>query len=170
MMITGDTSMQKTVWSNNSETALAFFQDANVIFDNPPVSTYDGVYLDMLLQQAKRIEVTQFLTVFFKGMTPGAKIVVTVPSLEWACKKVGGMDNPPATAYIALYGTDEQPHMCGLTIHWLRLVCEQVGFKTYAAYSAKAEVVMGDHREDILQNIYIGEKPMPNPEDALDVG
>jgi len=159
--------MSGLVWSNNNENAKLYFGDHEIVNDNPPTRDYDGVYIDMLLQQAKRIEVSQFLQVFYNQMKPLAKIVVTVPSLEWACRMIATSDNPPASTYICIYGTDEEPHQCGMTVHWLRIVCEAIGFETYMTQAMPAKVYVSGAPEEIQQNIYIGMKPLPRPEEAV---
>ena len=114
--------MSVTVWSNNPGIANVRFPGAFISEDNPPKdNAYDVIMLDHLINQAKRGQVGEILRFFMGKLVDGGQMVITVPSLEWACKQIAAKDDAPVMAYLSVYGTDEEPHLCGLTLNWLRL-------------------------------------------------
>jgi hypothetical protein len=156
--------MSVTVWSNNPELAGARYPGAFISEDNPPKdNSYDIVLLDHLINQAKRGQVGEMLRFFMDKLVDSGQIVVTVPSLEWASKQIAAKDDAPIMAYLSVFGTDEEPHLCGLTLNWLRLACEAAGYFTFQAYSESYNVTINDKKEAAMQNVYIGLK-MKMPE------
>ena len=151
--------MSLTVWSNNPELASARFPGAFVSEDNPPKDkAYDVILLDHLINQAKRGQVSELLHFFMGKLADDGEIVITVPSLEWACKQIATKDDAPIMAYISVYGTDEEPHLCGLTLNWLRIACETAGYFTIQAYGERYTIRINDKEEQAMQNVYIGIK------------
>jgi hypothetical protein len=149
--------MQKTIWSNSQEAQVrARFPEFEHKTENPPEGLYDVIWLDNLIQQAKRGQVAQMLHYFFDHLAPGGEIYINVPSIEWATQKIAGSNDPPLSAYIAIYGSSEEPNLCGLTVHWLRALSESVGLRTLAVYSEHVKIRLEEGETDSMQNIYIG--------------
>jgi hypothetical protein len=151
--------MPKSVWSNSEEYQVEKrFPDMEHKTENPPEGTYDVIWLNNLLQQAKREQVGEMLHFFFDHLNPGGEMYINVPSLEWATQQLASKDDPRLSAYIAIYGSKDEPNLCGLTIHWLRAVCEHTGLRTMAAYSERVKMHLDTGDEDSMQNIYVGAK------------
>jgi len=154
--------MSVTVWSNNPELANARFPGEFISEDNPPKdNAYDIILLDHLINQAKRGQVSEVMKFFMDKLVDGGQIVVTVPGLEWACKEIASKDDAPVMAYLSVFGTDDEPHLCGLTLNWLRVVCEAAGYFTVQAYAERYTVTINDKQEPAMQNVYIGLKRKP---------
>lgn len=159
----------KVLAYSGEESAMLAFPDAQLYKDNPPQTDfYDGVYLENLLQQMLRREVVPGLRIFWNSLVVGGKIVIVVPSLEWACREVGTKDDPSPLAYLSIYGDDENPHLSGYTIMYLRKVCESVGFVTDTCYAQDYNVMINDTQHRGRSNVYTGFKRETSPESAIE--
>lgn len=147
--------------------AEELFPGADIYQDNPPEEgKYDAIYLQNMLQQMRRKAVPIGLAMFFKALKPGGTIHIIVPSLEWACRQIAAKDDPSRLAYPTLYGTDEDLHLSGFTLKWLRAECELAGFKTQEAYSQEYTVEVNEEKVVGRGNIYIGMRPVEEAEEV----
>lgn len=149
------------------EKALKIWPDAELYQDNPPENDkYDGVYLENFLNQLPSHDVTPALKLFLDALKPGGKIVVAVPSLEWACREIVKSE-PNPLAYIAIYGQRGEYSLSGFTLAWLRKGCEDVGFLTDTAYAQ--EIIANVNGQDLraTMNMYVGFKPDESASEAV---
>lgn len=150
------------------EKALSIWPDADLHRDNPPEEgKYDGVYLENFMQQLLRREIGPALRLFYRTLKPGGKIVIAVPSLEWACREIATKDKPSELAYPSIYGDDENLHRCGFTLLWLRNACEAAGFETKEAYGQDILAEFGTDTQRGRVNIYAGVRPVVDAGEAI---
>jgi len=130
---------------------------------------FDYIVLDHVLQQADRGSVPKIIDFYKERLVGGGQLVLILPSLEWACKEIAKTDEPNPLAYIALYGTDAEPHKSGMTMFWMRIVAEELGLVVIKAGGEwyKASLRIGDLEQEFQaqQNVLVATRM---PEDAAD--
>jgi len=137
--------------------------------DNPFVEgKYDLVVLYNWLQLAEQVKVLGLIRYYTGLLKEGGQLIVIVPSLDWACTEIAFKDNPSIAAFVAVYGTPQEPHRCGFTMNWLRLVLGQT--RGLALNHATTETILisnGDAKEQAQQNVIICTKVAEVAEEAI---
>jgi len=135
-------------------------KEVKFVSDMPPKEReYDGVFLENLLNQARRRQIPNILEMYVKSLKIGGRFVTTTPSLEWASKELYRSDEPDVAAYMAVYGDDSQPNLSGFTLNWLRALCEEQGLKSFASYQERVKIDLSTGKEiEMVVNVYIGDR------------
>jgi hypothetical protein len=122
--------------------------------DNPLVpGKYDLVVLYNWLQLAEQPKVMGLIRYYVSMLKDGGQLIVVVPSLDWAANEIAFRDNPSVAAFVAIYGTPQEPHRCGFTMNWLRLVLSQNnGLLVDYANVETIKISHGDQSEEARQN------------------
>lgn len=137
-----------------------------IIEEIPPADdAYDMVIMDHVLQLASREQVPPLIKRFKKALKVGGDMIIIVPSLEWAAAQIAAMDDPPAAAYVSIFGTDREQNLSGMTLHWLRYLTESNGMHVKQAMGEWYVARIGDSEVKVMQNMIIGTKL---PEDRLE--
>jgi hypothetical protein len=161
--------MKALVLGDKSQAGI-FFREANVEYVNE--GPFDAVLLASHLQVLKRHQVPQALKTLYEELVDGGRIIITVPSLEWACRQVCTQNDIPISAYISIYGTESENYLCGFTMLWLRRAMEEVGFILLEARTEtfRMNLTIGtDKLEDkAKQHVVIAIKRQPDPVLALE--
>lgn len=127
-----------------------------IVEENPPSdNTYDLVVMDHVLQLASRMQVAQLIKIYKMALKIGGDLVIFVPSLEWAASLIATNDDPPATAYFSIYGGDNEPHLSGMTLLWLRALAQQAGMHVKQATGEWYLARIGEDEEKVMQNVLI---------------
>lgn len=139
--------------------------------DNPPiVGKYDLVVLCNWLQQAEQPQVLKLLRYYASLAKDGGQLVVIVPSLDWAANEVAFNDNPSVATFIAIYGTPSEPHRCGFTMNWLRIVLAQTpGLVLEYANTETVIIHKSDGKQDMArQNVIVCTKVAVDAGEAIE--
>jgi len=135
-------------------------------------SPYEVALLASTLQLLPRTQVLVALKTLYDDLPDGGRIIVTVPSLEWACRDIVTKDEISLSAYISIYGVEGEPHLSGFTLLWLRRCLEETGFIVVEARSMdfKMKFKLGaiSTLEDATQHIVIGVKRQIDAEAQVD--
>lgn len=154
----GDVSQRKT-----------YFQEGTEYVNETP---YEVALLASVLQTLPRTKVPEALETIYKDLPDGGRLVVTVPSLEWACTEFATKNDPGLGAYMSIYGTEGEPFLTGFTLLWLRRCMEEVGFAVVEARTEtfKMQFTMGELKTEEMakQHVAIGVKRQVDPRLALD--
>lgn len=137
--------------------------------DWPPVNdTYDLVVLDHFLQTATRSEVGKLVGYYRDLLKIGGELIIVVPSLEWAAGMIMTEDNPPAMAYMSIYGDDKETFKCGLTLSWLRLLVEATqGLHLESAVGEWYLADVNGKQEKVMQNVVICQRRAVDVAEAI---
>jgi predicted SAM-dependent methyltransferase len=133
----------------------------------PSSSSYDIVVLDHILQQGRSRQVQKIIALYRDALIEGGEMIVIVPSLEWATTQYAVHDAPPTMAYLSIYGTDDQPHLCGMTIATIRLILMETGFRVTAATTESYIAILEGEKVEAMQNVVTGRKVTPDPATAI---
>jgi hypothetical protein len=146
-----------------------FFRGQQVDYVNE--GPFDAVLLASHLQVLKRHQVPQAISKLYEELVDGGRIIVTVPSLEWACREVITQNDIPLSAYISMYGPEGEAYLCGFTMLWLRRALEEAGFIILEARTEnfRMHLTIGQDRveEKAKQHVVIAIKRAVDPEIAL---
>jgi len=162
--------MRVLVLGDTEQAKMFFKDDAEYVNEGP----FDSILLATHLQTIQRQFVVPVLSKLAAELVNGGRIIITVPSLEWACKEIAtNLDNMGLGPYTALYGLAGVPYMCGFTMPWLRMALEEAGFVVIEArsdfYTLKFK--MDDDievTERAQQHIAIGLWSKKDPAQAID--
>lgn len=166
--------MKVFLLSNDGQSKARFANYPDVEFvENPDAidETYDFVVLDNVVQNFQRSKALQIVGTYANVLNDGGQFVLIVPSLEWACREIAKNDDPTPAAYIAMYGTDENPNLCGMTLMWMRYLLEAVGLVVVMA--KQEEITMTIKLDDVeqsfpcRQNVVIAMKSVGDASEAL---
>ncbi len=138
--------------------------------DNPPVpGKYDLIVLYNWLQTAEQPQVLKVLRYYTELLKDGGQMVVVVPSLDWAVNELALKNNPSIAAYVAIYGTPGEPHRCGFTMHFLRLVLSQTpNLMIEYATTEGVLVTIGEEKTLAQQNVIACTKQVRQAEEAIE--
>jgi hypothetical protein len=129
------------------------------------------VLLASHLQVLKRHMVSKAIQTLYEELVDGGRLIITVPSLEWACRQVVTQNDIPLSAYISMYGPEGEAYLCGFTMLWLRRAVEEVGFVVVEARteSFRMHLTIGKDQieEKAKQHVVIAVKRQVDPEIAL---
>lgn len=161
--------MKALVLGDKSQVGI-FFRGDEVEYVNE--GPFDVVLLASHLQVLKRHQVPQAIQRLYDELNDGGRIIVTVPSLEWACRQVVVQNDIPLAAYISLYGTESENYLCGFTMLWLRRALEEVGFIVVEARTETFRMTITIGKDKIespaKQHVIIAVKRQVNPRKALE--
>ncbi len=133
----------------------------------PEPGSYDVVCLSNLVQQARRLQVPAILQVYRDALKEGGTLIVTAPSLEWACTELAVNEDASLFAYISLFGDDETPHLSGFRLLWLRGMIERMGMLVQNAHAEAYHVTVGEDTHRVLQNVVVAVKRTPQASEAI---
>lgn len=140
-----------------------------IIEEFPPAdNAYDMVIMDHVLQLATREQVPPLIKRFNKALKVGGDMIIIVPSLEWAATQIATMDDPPAAAYVSIFGTDREQNLSGMTLHWLRFLAEKNGLHVKHAMGEWYVARIGGNEVKMMQNMVIGTKLSEPEEESAD--
>lgn len=161
--------MKALVLGDKSQ-ANIFFREQDVEYVNE--GPFDAILLASHLQVVQRQNVATVIKALYEELVDGGRIIVTVPSLEWACRQVCTQNDIPIAAYISLYGLEKEPYLSGFTILWLRRALEEVGFIILEARTEtfRMHITIGDKplEDKAKQHVVIAIKRQPDPQKALE--
>jgi predicted SAM-dependent methyltransferase len=129
---------------------------------------FDMIVLDHVLQQFNRRDVPEAIEYYKEKLKTGGDMIVTTPSLEWACSEIVTNDNPSAMVYLSLYGDDNVQNRSGFTLNWLRAILERAGFYTKIAIGEWYIAEVNGQREKAMKNTVIGTKMPEDPSEAIE--
>lgn len=139
-----------------------------IVDDFPPKEgEYDLIVLDHLLQQAKRTQAPKIIEFYKKALKVGGELIVITPSLEWIAQQILSDDNPPLIVYLNLFGVDQEPHLSGYTLYWLRLLLQSAGLRVRSASGEWYIGRINDAQYEVMQNVVVGVKVDENPAEAI---
>jgi hypothetical protein len=151
-----------------SQRDMFFPDDVEYVNEAP----YEAALLGSVLQTIPRNKVQSALQTLYDDLPDGGRLVVTVPSLEWACRNVVTQPDISLAAYISMYGVEGEPHLSGFTLLWLRRCLEEVGFIVVEARSMgfhmQFKVGLLTNQEEATQHIAIGVKRQVDAEKQID--
>lgn len=160
--------MRVLALGDQSQRSMYFPEDTEYVDELP----YEAALLASTLQTVQRTQVTQVLQTLYDDLPDGGRLVVTVPSLEWACTEIVTKADISLGAYMSIYGTEGEPFLTGFTLLWLRRCMEEAGFVIVEARteSFKMRFTMGEIKTEEIakQHIAIGVKHQVDPKLALD--
>lgn len=152
-----------------SQTGMFFTNEGVEYVDTGP---FDAILLASHLQTVKRHQVPKVMSELYKELVNGGRIIVTVPSLEWACREVCTQNDISLGAYLSIYGTESENYLCGFTMLWLRRCLEEAGFIIVEARTQtfKLNIHIGNvtKEEKAKQHVIIGVKREIDLEKALE--
>ncbi len=161
--------MRALVLGDKSQSNI-FFREQDVEYVNQ--GPFDAILLASHLQIVRRKDVTQVIAKLYDELSDGGRIIVTVPSLEWACRQIATQNDVPLNAYVSIYGTGEEPYLSGFTMLWLRRALEEAGFIILEARteSFRLRLTFGDQplEDKAKQHVVIAVKRQPDPQKALE--
>jgi len=137
--------------------------------DNPfEPGKYDLVVLYNWLQLAEQPKVLGLIRYYVSLLKEGGELIVVVPSLDWAANEIAFNDNPSIAAFVAIYGTPTEPHRCGFTMNWLRLVLSQNdGLLVNYANVETIKITQGEQSEEARQNAIMCTKVLSETAEAV---
>ena len=141
--------------------------DDNNLPEQIEEGSYEIVYLGHILQRYPREQVGEIIKQFITYLKPYGELWVVVPSLEWAAKAVYSKDQPGIVPYVMLYGRDDDPHLSGFTLNWLRVAMQVNGLVVRKAVQEYVHVMDGDVETKAVQNFCIGFKPKPEETEVV---
>ena len=151
-----------------TQRSMYFTDDTEFVNEEP----FEAALLASVLQTLPRNKVQEALENIYNLLPDGGRIIVTVPSLEWACRNVVTQNDISLAAYIAIYGVEGEPHLTGFTLLWLRRSLEEAGFIVVEARSEgfKMQFKMGALKteEPASQHIAVGIKRKIDELKAID--
>jgi hypothetical protein len=140
------------------------FENVEVEYvDNDP----DIVVMEHTLQLMPRNEVVQYLTETKRSLPEGGQIMITVPSLDWACRKIVQEEEPDFAVYYSIYGLDGNTFKCGFTLYWLRLAVQAAGFRIEKAVSEPYQMGINGQPQQAFQHLVVGRKITSDPAEAI---
>jgi len=146
-----------------------YFPDGTEFVDQVP---YEAALLASVLQTLPRDQVQKALQRLYNDLPDGGRLIVTVPSLEAACRDIVTKDEISLASYISMYGVEGEPHLSGFTLLWLRRCLEEVGFVVVDAHTQdfKMQFTMGNIKveEPAKQHIAIGVKRKVDAQAQID--
>jgi hypothetical protein len=151
-----------------SQRQTYFPDDTEYVNETP----FEAALLASVLQTLPRNQVQKALQSLYDELPDGGRLIVTVPSLEFACREVVTKNDISLAAYLSLYGMENEPHLSGFTLLWLRRCLEEVGFIVVQARTEhfKMSFKSGELlvEEPAVQNIVIGVKRQVDAEKQID--
>src|SRR3972149_9040633 len=109
--------MKALVLGDKSQ-ANIFFREQNVEYVN--TGPFDAILLASHLQIVQRNQVAKVIQILYDELVDGGRFIVTVPSLEWACRQVCTQNDIPLAAYLSIYGEETVPFLSGFSMLWVR--------------------------------------------------
>lgn len=134
----------------------------------PELNAYDVVVLSNLIQQARRLQVPKILELYRDSLVDGGQLIVSVPSLEWACTEIATNDEASMFTYISIFGDDENPYLSGFKLLWLRGIIERLGFHVQTAHTEQYNISVGEETHRVLQNVVVAVKRTINASEAIE--
>lgn len=163
----------KRVLLLGDQRSLAQFESGEweIVTDADADGLFDAIVLDHILQQTDRASVLKIVDYYRDKLIDYGQLHIVVPSLEWACREIAKNDEPNPMAYLAIYGTDQEPHKCGMTLLWMRLVTEQAGLVPFRAtkegYLALLKIGEAEQEFQAEQNVLVAVKQPESAADAI---
>ena len=161
--------MKALVLGDKSQ-ANIFFREQDVEYVNE--GPFDAILLASHLQIVQRQNVSTVIQALYDELVDGGRMIITVPSLEWACRQVCVENDIPIEAYISIYGLEKEPYLCGFTMLWLRRALEEAGFIILEARTDwfRMHITIGEQKVEnkAKQHIIIAVKHQPDPQKALE--
>jgi 2-polyprenyl-3-methyl-5-hydroxy-6-metoxy-1,4-benzoquinol methylase len=119
------------------------------------VGRYDLVYCSHVLEHIEREQVANVAKYLVDGIKVGGQLIVAVPSLEWACKKVV-MELDDIFVQLVLYGDQSvefQYHKCAFTVSSLKKLIDMTGLEVQKVWQEWFNIVWLGKTMPALQNV-----------------
>ena len=130
--------------------------------------SFDIVYLGHVLQFYPRERVSDIVKQFAVFLRPWGELWAVTPSLEWICKTIWKEDEPGIVPYMMLFGTEQDQHLSGFTMHWLRVALQVSGLTVRKAVSQYLNIPDAEGKvTKVVQNLVIAIRPKEDPAEAI---